>query len=384
MDFDKYHYKKVRPTGLKTADGITSSTKLVLKEAERLGVAWQALPGTEIIKLSFLGKIHHFYYQVPSTSKAIAQFCCDKNSAKHLLKLAQVSTPQGFKICLDDNPETWMEIYNSLNKPLVIKPTHGAHGEAVFIGIRTVKKFKEIVIQLLSSLNESCQGVMVEEMFQGTEYRILTTRNKVIGITKRIPANVLGEGKSTLKELIRIKNQDPRRGDVWSDGLALLKIKIDQQMTDLLKERGKSLSFIPRKGQRVYLRQASNLSQGGDSVDVTDIAHPSVKKLAIAALQAIPELDFAGVDFMCKDITKLQTQDSYAVIEINTSPGFDMHDCPYEGQNRHAALEFLCIIYPELRIVNLIKKFSPFNLFVKFKAWFSASPINHWTVVHSS
>lgn len=381
MDFDKFSYKKVRPSGLETADGITSSTRLVLKEAERLGVDWQTIPGTKIIKLNFLGKSQYFYYQVPSTSKSVAQFCCDKNGTKKLLNLAQISTSKGFKIYQDDNVDTWMEIYDSLKKPLVIKPTHGSHGQDVFIGIKTVKQFKKIVSQILKPLEESCQGVIVEEMFKGTEYRILTTKNKVIGITERVPANVVGDGESTIEELIDIKNQDPRRGDEWSDGLALLKIKIDQKMKQMLKEQGKSLKFIPKKGKRVFLRKTSNLSQGGDSVDMTDIAHPSVKKLAIEAIKAIPDLNFAGIDFMSKDITKPQDQDSYIVIEINTSPGFDMHDSPYEGKNRNASREFLCLMYPELRAVNIIKKFSPNDLIFTIKNRFLDIFPNTWSAV---
>jgi hypothetical protein len=66
-------------------------------------------------------------------------------------------------------------------------------------------------------------------------------------------------------------------------------------------------------------------------------------------VRAIPGLSFAGIDFMTTDITQPQTEDSYVIIEVNTSPGFDIHDSPYVGKNRHSALEFLYLMLPELK-----------------------------------
>src|SRR5690606_19949911 len=102
-------------------------------------------------------------------------------------------------------------------------------------------------------------------------------------------------------------------------------------------------------GKQVFLRQNSNISTGGDSIDVTDIAHPSVSEIALRAMKAFPGLAFAGIDFMTRDITQPQTQDTYTIIEVNTSPGFCIHDDPYQGENRHVAREFLYILFPKLR-----------------------------------
>lgn len=96
------------------------------------------------------------------------------------------------------------------------------------------------------------------------------------------------------------------------------------------------------------MRKVSNVSQGGDAIDFTDQAHPSVIEIALKTIRAIPRLSFTGMDFMTKDITKPQTKDSYVIIEINDSPGFDIHDNPYQGKNRHAAREFLYLMFPEL------------------------------------
>ncbi|MCA9369485.1 bifunctional glutamate--cysteine ligase GshA/glutathione synthetase GshB, partial [Candidatus Woesebacteria bacterium] len=190
--------------------------------------------------------------------------------------------------------------------------------------------------------------IIIEEMFAGEEYRILATREKVIGILNRRPASVLGNGVDPIKILIQEKNKNPLRG-VKNGTASHLKIRMDQKMKNTLAEQGLSFDTIPEEGERIFLRNVSNVSQGGDAIDFTDLVHPSVNEIALKAIRAIPGLSFAGVDFLSTDITKPQTKDSYVIIEINDSPGFDIHDYPYEGENRHAAREFLFLMFPELR-----------------------------------
>lgn len=128
---------------------------------------------------------------------------------------------------------------------------------------------------------------------------------------------------------------------------------MDDRVKALLKESDLDFSSIPEKGARVYLRRVSNISQVGDAIDVTDRVHQSIKEIVIKAINAIPGLSFAGIDFLCTDITKKQTEDSYVIIEINDSPGFDIHHFPYEGKNRHAAGEFLFLIGNKLTIFEV-------------------------------
>src|SRR5680860_678946 len=67
--------------------------------------------------------------------------------------------------------------------------------------------------------------VLVEKMFQGEEFRIIASREKVFAVAKKEAANVIGDGLSDIKELVKIKNRDARRG-VGHDS-PLTKIKID-------------------------------------------------------------------------------------------------------------------------------------------------------------
>lgn len=347
-----WKYKVIRPTGIQDDFLISMSTREVLVEALKYGITWEEIVGTRIIELNYNGKIKHFYAQVPSDASHLGfNSCLDKSVTRGLLLRADISIPHGYHLTRTATKEYWLEVFDALQKPLVVKPTHGNQGKSVFMNIRDKEEYLTTVQACFDFSNDSKHAVIVEETSEGTEYRILATREKVVGIINRIPANVIGDGEHTVQQLIDIKNTDPRRSDNSEDPLC--KILIDEHVERHLEETGVTLDTVPAAGERIFLRTNSNISTGGDSIDVTDIAHPTVKEISLRVMAAIPGLEFAGIDFMTKDITAPQSKETYSLIEVNGSPGFNIHDYPYEGQNRHAAREFLFLIYPELKDLPL-------------------------------
>ncbi len=347
-----HNYTRSTPTGLTNWQKITRSPILVLTEAEKFGIAWRAIPSTNIIELTYNGKKNYFMAQDPIQTSCIAHFATrNKSIGKGLLLDAGLAVTKGYAI-LPSDPESYYEtVFNSLQKPLVVKPTNMSQGRSVYLGITDLTSFTAAVKACMETAFEEFAGVMVEETFTGNEYRILVTREKIIGVIYRIPANVTGDGHSTIQELIAIKNSDPRRVDDPSE--ALCAIRIDDHVLTHLKENGRSVTDVPKLDEVVYLRKNSNISTGGDSIDFTDQVHESVNKIALQAIQAFPGLEFAGIDFMSKDIQAEQNQDTYRIIEVNQSPGFSIHDLPYKGESRHAAREFLYLLFPELSSVVL-------------------------------
>lgn len=342
-------YESYSPNGVVKNKNISNSSRLVLAEADKYGVAWRIIPCTQLIELSFNGKKKTFYHQVPTSTTALAKYACNnKQVTTNLLFTNGISVPKGFRVRKSSTKEDLLDIYENLQKPLVVKPSDGTWGENITVNITNVKDFFEAVDFALKYSGNKRSTAIVEEMFEGEEYRILATREKVIGVLYRRQASVLGNGKDSIKKLIKEKNKNPIRG-VKNGTTSHLKIRMNEPMEKLLAENDLDFNFIPEKGQRVFLQRVSNISQGGDAIDVTDIIHPSVKKIALRAINAVPGLSFAGIDLLTTDITKNQSQDTYIIIEINDSPGFDIHDFPYRGKNRHAAREFLYLMFPELK-----------------------------------
>lgn len=349
----KYIYKYFSPKGLKKSKNISNSSHLIIKEAEKFGVDWKIIPGTQIVTLIYQGQEKSYYHQIPTATTALAVYATqNKKITSNLLQQAGISVPRGFRMRRDYNNEYLMDIFEMLTKPLVVKPSDGTWGENISLNITTPEQYFEAVDLALAYSQKKKTGVIVEEMFSGEEYRVLCTREKVIGILKRVPANVTGNGKDSIMQLIQQKNKEEIRGPKGSNK-SHLRIIMDKSLKKYLTEQNLNLDTVPEEGKQIFLRKVSNISQGGDAYDYTDIAHSSVKDIALKAINTIPGLAFAGIDFMSSDITKKQTKDNYVIIEINDSPGFDIHDIPYQGKNRHAAKEFLFLIFPELRDIKV-------------------------------
>ncbi len=334
--------------GITTQELIPLSTRLILEQADELGVSWNAIPNTKIIKLEYNGKVKYFRWQISSETSFIGfHACLDKGETKALLEQAGVSTPRGCKLDAHDTEEFRRQVFESLTKPLVVKPSHGLQGESIFMDISKYEAYKTAVKKCLEYTKEEDSGVIVEELFQGREYRILATREKVLAVMYREPANVVGDGTSTVDQLLTEKNSDPRRGKDLQ--YALFIIEKDDDLMDVLHHQELSLESVPTADQKVYLRRVSNIMRGGDSIDVTDDVHPTVKEFVVKAVNAVPELDFVGVDFMTKDISQPQTADSYRIIEMNSSPGLCIHEFPFKGKKRFTDREFLFCSFPELK-----------------------------------
>lgn len=342
-------YEFYSPQGLKKNKNVSNSSRLVLEEAEKHGVEWDIIPGTQIIILTYKGKTQTYYHQVPASTTALAKYSCNnKRITSNLLTHAGVSVPKGYRIKQTSSEKYLRSAFDSLSKPLVVKPSNGTWGENITVNVNTFLEFTQAVDLAFSYTGNKTATAIVEEMFKGEEYRILATQEKVIGILNRRPASVLGNGVDTIKRLIKEKNKNPIRGK--KEGTTShLKIRMDERLKKVLEEKNLTLHSIPPEGERVFLRNVSNISQGGDAIDYTDLVDPSVNQIALKAMRALPGLSFAGIDMLSTDITKPQTKHSYVIIEINDSPGFDIHDYPYEGKNRHAAREFLYLMFPELK-----------------------------------
>lgn len=190
--------------------------------------------------------------------------------------------------------------------------------------------------------------VIVEEFMAGTEYRFFVIAGKVKAVLLRIPANVVGDGKKTVRQLVAEKNQDPLRGSHHRSPLELIQLGELEQL--MLKEQGLTTESIPELEQQVFLRENSNISTGGDSIDVTDEMDESYKKIAIEAVAALGAT-ISGIDLIIPDKNRpYEEKQDYGIIEANFNPAMHMHIFPYAGQGRRLTKDVLALLYPELKL----------------------------------
>jgi D-alanine-D-alanine ligase-like ATP-grasp enzyme/acylphosphatase len=288
--------------------------------------------------LKYKEKEHHFALSMGDkvTDQAF-DICDDKDLTKKYLEKADVPVPKGEKFSSDATDEEILEYANSLGYPLVLKPVSANGGKGVFANIQNEEYLKEAIPYVRNELGY--EEVIIETHIPGEkEFRVIVLNNRVLGAMHRIPANVVGDGKQTIRELIASKNAFRKQNPHLTSRM----INIDKEVIYMVEEAGYTLESVLEEGKRIFLRVQSNLSNGGDSVDVTNDLSPELRDIAIKATKAIPGLAQSGVDILVND-----EDGSGVVIEVNSRPGLGGHLFPMEGTPRDFAKEFIDFYFPE-------------------------------------
>ena len=220
--------------------------------------------------------------------------------------------------------------------PSVVKPADTDHGIAVSTNITTTEDLEKSV----AYARKFSHRLIVEEFFPGQEYRFLVIDGQVRAIAYREPANITGDGIHSIQQLIATKNIG--RGEDYR--YPLLKIKIDEEVHRHLTAQSLRETAVLPAQQKVYLRKNSNLSTGGDSIDMTDAIPDFYKKKAVEAANAAG-LRLAGIDMIIQNFNQRPSADNYIIIELNAPAMLSMHDFPYIGKNRHVERYVLDCIF---------------------------------------
>jgi cyanophycin synthetase len=322
---------------MREREALGPSTSSLVMEAEFRGIPWIRLNKYSLCQLGYGANQKRIQATVTSMTSSIGvEIACDKEDTKFLLEQYQVPVPRGEVIKTEAGLEDAMR---KLGFPLVIKPINGNHGR----GITTNIQDKETALLAFSQAKKVSNSVIVERFITGFDYRILVVNNKLVAAAKRTPAHVLGDGISTIQQLIDEVNKDPRRG--YGHEKILTQIDVDAITNKILDEKGLTLDSVIEKGQILYVKDTANLSTGGTAEDVTDIVHPYNVFMA-ERIAKIVGLDICGIDIMTTDITEPLPDTRGAVLEVNAAPGFRMHLAPTSGLPRNVAAHVIDMLYP--------------------------------------
>src|SRR6185295_288551 len=185
--------------------------------------------------------------------------------------------------------------------------------------------------------------VIVESYITGRDYRCLIIDGRLAAVAERVPAHVVGDGQTSIEELVELTNADPRRG--VGHEKVLTRIKIDAGAKEVLAGQGHTLESVPENGEMVKLALTGNMSTGGISIDRTFEAHPENVEIAEEAARMVG-LDIAGIDFICPDITEPVRETGGAICEVNAAPGFRMHTHPTIGDPQYVAKPVIDMLFP--------------------------------------
>jgi cyanophycin synthetase len=301
------------------------STGAIVRAAVKRGIPVRRLNSESLVQLGYGARQRRILAAQTDRTGAVAEAIAqDKELTRSLLRSMGVPVPNGRPVT--DAEDAWAAA-QEIGGAVVVKPQYGSQGRGVATNLTT----REQVVAAFNAAREETSYVLVERYAPGADYRLLVVGDRVVAAARREPAQVLGDGRSTVRQLINAVNRDPRRGD--DHATVLSKIKLDSVSLNVLGEQGYTPDSTPAAGQQVIIRRNANLSTGGTAADVTDLVHPEVAARAVEAAKMVG-LDVAGVDVIALDITRPLEHQGGIVVEVNASPGLRMHLEPSSGRPR--------------------------------------------------
>lgn len=252
-----------------------------------------------------------------------AAICNDKALTKKFLLAMGVRTPRGRIV---RSPTDAAIAAEEILGAVVVKPVGGGMGSGVTVGAQGGQELREAY---RLAAGPAGRRVLVEECIETeSEYRCMATNDECVSVIERTLPAVVGDGASTIRELVRTKNEER----ALNPGIHNLPIPIDYAVDIVLRRQNLTLDSIPVGGERVLVRNIGGLSGGGEPIDRFDQVSSEVRVLAHQAIQAIPSLSWGGVDVVIERNTGVPF-----VLEINTQAGYGAATFPVRGKARDVA-----------------------------------------------
>jgi cyanophycin synthetase len=322
---------------LREKDMLGPSTSSIVEDARRRGIPVLRQNSDSHIQLGY--GVRQRQIQATMTDRTTAlgvEIADEKFRTKELLRRAGIPAPAG-SIADSYNEATVMAA--NIGYPVAVKPEIGNHGRGITARVLSESELESA----FTSAQAICKSVIIEESLTGFDFRVLVIDGKFVASAMREPAHVVGDGASTIGELIREANADPRRG--LGHERSLTNISVDDMTARLLAAKGLTIDDVIPESMRLYLKSTANLSTGGTARDVTDDVHQDVRLMCERVARLIG-LDCIGIDIVAERLNQPLDSDVAGIVEVNASPGFRMHLDPTEGEARDVARPFVEMLFP--------------------------------------
>ncbi len=312
------------------------STACIVDAASDRKIPAIRLTEGNLVQLGYGARSRRIWTAETDQTSAIAEsISSDKDLTKNLLQACGVPVPEGRLV---ESPEDAWEAAEDIGVPVVVKPRDGNHGRGVSTELMTRE---EIEAAYKLALDEG-SDVIVERFVRGNEHRLLVVGGRLAAAARGESASVVGDGRSTILELIDTQiNTDPRRGTTEDYPLNLVLVDEDPAVRLEITRQGFTPDTIPPLGAEVMIQRNGNVA-----FDVTDLVHPDVAATVSLAARIVG-LDIAGVDLVAEDISRPLDEQRGAIVEINAGPGLLMHLKPASGEPRPVGRAIVDSLFPE-------------------------------------
>ncbi len=297
---------------------------------------WIYRPGSPHMRIERTdGVVLEIFSSTPPTTSNVAAMRADDKFATH-----QLLEEHGLPIPFTTFGATEHEVVDAAetllkqHKRVVIKPYNAGHGHGITVGVADI----ESVRGAIKFAQRYSAGIIIQEHIERPiDVRILCIDNKFQAALIRLPARVQGDGKQSVRELIRRENKSARRGVSYHAELNKINLQLVKRYVPNL------LDSVPLSGEWVQLLGTANVGTGGETIDVTDDIPVWLRQLAEQAAR-VTELPVGGIDFLLQKRPTVQATPADlapVIIEVNKCPALYLHETPTSGRPRPAVEAFL-------------------------------------------
>jgi cyanophycin synthetase len=259
----------------------------------------------------------------------------DKRLVHQLLTSSRLPVPEHVEFNLSNLAPAASFLESSADLH-VVKPARSSGGSGVTGGVRQLYELRRAALR--ASRFDS--RILIERQATGSFYRLLFMHGRLLGVVRRRPPSVIGDGHSTIAELMEAESQ--RRIASHRDRvLSLLRPNLDCILT--LKRANLTLDSILPSGATLTVKTVNSRNRIEDNETVREISDELVTEAAAAV--ATVGLRLAGVDVMTTDPKGSLAASGGVILEVNGTPGLHYH---YDVADRTTATPVAVSILGEL------------------------------------
>lgn len=344
---------------------------LCLEEGRRRGIKIEAIKlgkrVTEYYRACF-GNRRWYYDGVPCLESNTD--IDDKIVVKEKLLAAQLPAAEG-KLFWREKPAVAYGL--ALGFPLVVKPGRGTHAYHVTAPVNSEAE----LVQAIRVAKQYQPRFIIERYLAGQLHRLTVIARQHVFACRREGPNVVGDGTKTIKELINLKNQDPRRSPPGISYTTLHQIPLNEATEKFLAKQNLSLKTIPATSQKIRLWKKDSIGSGGDIEELTSVIHPDNIAMALEAADIFGS-DLIGFDFICEDLRKSWREQNCGILEANSLPYIDFHAVPSLGEPQPIAEAIWDGILSSSRILAVHQEYLGSEFLWRFIKWVYRPFLRRW------
>jgi GNAT-family acetyltransferase (TIGR03103 family) len=291
-------------------DGLNPYARIIVDEAQRRGIRVEVIDAEHgYFRLTHGGRGVTCRESLSELTSAVAMSrCADKRVTARLLQHAGLAVPAQATAGDRETNEAFLRQHGAI----VVKPVDSEQGKGIAVNLTSIEEV-ETAIEHAAQFGG---GVLLEQFCEGQDLRIVVINHQVVAAAVRQPATVVGDGQSTIAELI---DKQSRRRAAATGGES--RIPVDGETKRCLAGQGRKLDDVLPFGESLPVRRTANLHTGGTIHDVTDRLHPALKTAAEQASRVL-DIPVTGLDFLVPSVE----EPDYVIIEANERPGLANHE----------------------------------------------------------